>query len=169
MTSSGTTDNTPERQPDPHDPAGLGELEQTILRLVWREREATAEQVRDQLHAAGRVLKESTVRTVLRRLEEKGYLTHTVAQRTFIYRPAEEGNAVAGRAAQRIIERFCNGSVEALLVGMLDAEVLSEAELQRLAGKIAAARAKAPASQPKASPHDQSQRGPEDDRKAARK
>jgi BlaI family penicillinase repressor len=148
MNSSSTTDNISGRQPDPHDPAGLGELEQTILRLVWREREATAERVRDQLHSAGRVLKESTVRTVLRRLEEKGYLTHTVTQRTFTYRPAEEGNAVAGRAAQRIIERFCNGSVEALLVGMLDADVLSEAELQRLAGKIAAARAKESAGKP---------------------
>lgn len=149
MKSSGTAHSTPkpehEPKPDPkpetHDPAGLGELEQAILRMVWQQREATADQVREQLHAAGRVLKESTVRTVLRRLEEKGYLTHTLAQRTFLYRAAEDGGAVAGRAAQRIIDRFCNGSVEALLIGMVDADVLNEGELQRLAEKIAAARA----------------------------
>ncbi len=143
MDSSGTTHSTQ----DAHDPAGLGELEQSILRMVWQQRESTADQVREQLHAAGRVLKESTVRTVLRRLEEKGYLTHTVTQRTFLYRAAADGGSVAGRAAQRIIDRFCNGSVEALLVGMVDADVLSEGELQRLAAKIAAARAKASSAQ----------------------
>lgn len=138
MNGNSTTHSTAEV----HDPAELGELEQTILRMVWQQRESTADQVREQLHASGRVLKESTVRTVLRRLEEKGYLTHTVAQRTFVYRAAENGGSVAGRAAQRIIERFCNGSVEALLVGMVDADVLSEVELQRLADKIAAARSR---------------------------
>jgi len=56
-----------------HDPAELGELERSILSIVWREASINAEQVREEL---GRPLKESTIRTVLRRLEEKGYLTH---------------------------------------------------------------------------------------------
>ena len=150
MNSSSTAHSTQEA-PD-HDPAGLGELEQAILRMVWQQREATAEQVRENLQAAGRVLKESTVRTVLRRLEEKGYLAHTVAQRTFLYRAAKDGRSVAGRAAQRIIERFCGGSVEALLVGMVNADVLSEGELQRLADKIARAKAKSAKSNPKLNP-----------------
>ena len=110
--------------------------------MVWQQREATADQVRAQLHAAGRALKESTVRTVLSRLEEKGYLRHTVAQRTFHYRSAEDGRSVAGRAVQRIVDRFCGGSVEALLVGMVSADVLSERELERLAAKIARAKDK---------------------------
>jgi BlaI family penicillinase repressor len=139
MTSS--TSSPPHSQP--HDPAGLGELEQAILRMVWQVGQATSEQVREQLHAAGKVLKESTVRTVLRRLEEKGYLAHTVEQRTFIYRAAADGRSVAGRAVQRIVDRFCGGSVEALLVGMVDADVLSGRELERLAVKIAKAKQKA--------------------------
>jgi BlaI family penicillinase repressor len=134
---------SPPLQTPPHDPAGLGELEQAVLRTVWQAGQASAEQVRERLHAAGRVLKESTVRTVLRRLEEKGYLAHTVEQRTFIYRAAADDRSVAGRAVQRIVDRFCGGSVEALLVGMVDAEVLSGRELERLAAKIAKARQKA--------------------------
>lgn len=130
----------PEAHNQDHDPAGLGELEQTVLRMVWQNRQATAEQVREQLQDQGRVLKESTVRTVLRRLEEKGYLAHTVEQRTYLYRAAEDGRSVAGRAVQRIVDRFCGGSVEALLVGMVSADVLSEDELQRLAAKIARAK-----------------------------
>jgi predicted transcriptional regulator len=144
MNSSSSAHPDPETSnAQDHDPAGLGELEQTILRMVWQQRQVTADQIREQLDSAGRVLKESTVRTVLRRLEEKGYLAHTVEQRTYLYRAAEDGRSVAGRAVQRIVDRFCGGSVEALLVGMVNADVLSENELQRLAAKIARAKTKA--------------------------
>jgi len=121
----------------PHDPAELGELERAILSIVWRLGSVTAEQVREGLD---RPLKDSTVRTVLRRLEEKGYLAHSVENRTFLYRPAESRQHVAGRAAKRIVDWFCDGSVEALLVGMVDSKVLDGDELQRLAKRIATVR-----------------------------
>jgi BlaI family penicillinase repressor len=123
------------RQPA-HDPAELGELERSILGIVWRLGEATADQVREDLD---RPLKDSTIRTVLRRLEEKGYLAHSLDNRTFIYRSAQSPQKVAARAVQRIVEWFCEGSVEDLLVGMVDSKVLSRAELERLARRIAAA------------------------------
>jgi BlaI family transcriptional regulator, penicillinase repressor len=119
-----------------HDPAELGELERAILSIVWRLGSASAEQVREELQ---KPLKDSTVRTVLRRLEEKGYLAHSLDNRTFLYRPAESRQRVAGRAVKRIVDWFCEGSVEALLVGMVDSKVLDRAELQRLAARIAAA------------------------------
>jgi predicted transcriptional regulator len=119
-----------------HDPSELGELERGILSIVWRVGAVTAEQVREELP---RPLKDSTVRTVLRRLEEKGYLAHSVDNRTFLYRPAETRQRVAGRAVKRIVDWFCDGSVEALLVGMVDSKVLNRAELQRLAARIAEA------------------------------
>ena len=58
--------------------------------------------------------------------------------RTFLYRPAQTRQRVAGRAVKRIVDWFCEGSVEALLVGMVDSKVLDRAELQRLAERIAA-------------------------------
>lgn len=119
-----------------HDPAELGQLERDILSIVWRLGQVTAERVREELD---RPLKDSTIRTVLRRLEEKGYLAHEVENRTFIYSPAETRRRVAGRAVQRIVDWFCEGSVEELLVGMVDSKVLGRAELQRLAERIAAA------------------------------
>jgi BlaI family transcriptional regulator, penicillinase repressor len=119
-----------------HDPAELGELEREVLSIIWRMGSVTAEQVREELD---RPLKDSTVRTVLRRLEEKGYLGHTVEDRTFIYQPAQSRQRVAGRAVKRIVDWFCEGSVEELLVGMVDSKVLNQDELQRLAARIAAA------------------------------
>jgi BlaI family transcriptional regulator, penicillinase repressor len=127
------TDNDPLR----HDPAELGELESNILSIVWRLGSVTAEQVREGLD---RPLKDSTVRTMLRRLEEKGYIAHSVENRAFIYRPAESRQRVAGHAAKRIVDWLCEGSVETLLVGMVDSKILDRAELQRLANRISEVR-----------------------------
>lgn len=118
-----------------HDPAELGELERSILLVVWRRGSVTADQVREELD---RPLKSSTVRTVLRRLEEKGYLAHRIDDRAFIYRPVQSQQRVAGRAVKRIVDWFCEGSVEALLVGMVDSRILGRPELQRLAERITA-------------------------------
>ena len=120
-----------------HDPAELGDLERHILEIVWKLRTATAEKVRETVD---RPLKDSTIRTVLRRLEEKGYLEHDTEQRTFVYRPAESRQRVAGRAVQRIVDWFCEGSVEELLVGMVDSKVIGREELERLARRIATAK-----------------------------
>ena len=72
----------------------LGDLERDVMQLVWAEGPITAETVRERLE---RKLKESTVRTVLRRLEEKGYVTHTVDGRTYVYQAKEERGLVGPR------------------------------------------------------------------------
>jgi len=131
-------DTAPDDQPS-HDPAELGELERSVLQLLWQHGTLSAERVREMLDEQDRPLKDSTVRTVLRRLEEKRYLKHALENRTFLYSPAEPAPMVAGRAVKRILEWFCDGSVEQLLVGMVDSSVLDSKELKRLAERIAAA------------------------------
>ena len=107
------------------------------MNLVWQQEEITAEEVREKL---SRPLKESTVRTVLRRLEDKGYAKHSVENRTYVYRPAEPRQQVAARAVKRILDWFCEGSVEELLAGMVNSKVVNRKELQALAEKIAKAK-----------------------------
>jgi BlaI family transcriptional regulator, penicillinase repressor len=117
----------------------LGDLERDVMQLVWAAGPVTAETVRERLT---RKLKESTVRTVLRRLEEKGYTTHTVDGRTYVYQAAEERGRVAAKAVQRIVDWFCNGSVEEVLVGMVDRAMLDQKQLRALADQVARAKAK---------------------------
>ena len=114
----------------------LGEIEHLVMDYVWAHGSASAEQVREAL-ASRHPMKESTARTVLRRLEAKGYLRHRVDGRTYIYSGAERPQSVAAGAVRQIIERFCGGSVEQLLIGMVNSEVIDERELRRLAQKIA--------------------------------
>jgi BlaI family penicillinase repressor len=116
----------------------LGDLEHEVMQLVWANGSITAEAVREQL---SRPLKESTVRTVLRRLEEKGYTTHTVDGRTFVYQAAKPRGHVAAKAVQRIVDWFCDGSMDEVLVGMVDTAMLDPKKLHALADKIAKAKA----------------------------
>ena len=103
---------------------------------VWTHGPVTAEQCREAL-APSRPMKDSTIRTILRRLEEKGYVKHVVEGRTFIYGAADERQNVAVRAVKSIIDRFCGGSAEELVLGMVDNDVLDRRQLERLARKIA--------------------------------
>ncbi len=116
----------------------LGELEREVMQRVWAEGPITAEHVREQLV---RPLKESTVRTVLRRLEDKGYVVHTVQGRTYLFAAAEKRGAVAAKAVQKIMDWFCNGSLEEVLVGMADQQAIRPDQLQALSDKIAKAKA----------------------------
>src|SRR5579884_2581400 len=116
----------------------LSPLEQVIMDFAWAHPDFTADSCREGL-APERILKDSTIRTILRNLESKGYLSHTIDGRTYVYRPIDTRRSIAVQEAQRLIERFCGGSVEELLVGLVDDEVLEPKQLQHVADKIAAA------------------------------
>jgi len=115
----------------------LSNLEREVMQLIWAGGPLTAEFVRERL---GRRLKESTVRTVLRRLEEKGYVSHTVDGRTYVYQATHPRGKVAAKAVQRIIDLLCNGSVEEVLVGMVDSAMVDQRQLRSLADKVAKAK-----------------------------
>jgi BlaI family penicillinase repressor len=118
----------------------LSPLENKVMNVVWDRGVATADDVRAAL-ARSRPLKDSTVRTILRRLEHKGFVEHTVEGRTFHYSSKVAPQNVASHAVRGIIERFCDGSVENLLVGMVDSDLVSAETLKGLAERIANAEA----------------------------
>jgi BlaI family penicillinase repressor len=120
-----------------HDPSFLGDLERDVLRVVWKRQQATADNVREDLD---RGLKESTVRTVLHRLEHKGYLKHSLDNRTYVYRAAKAPRHIAAMAVKRIADWLCDGSMEELLVGMVDTDVVDHKQLKKLSDKVSKAR-----------------------------
>jgi BlaI family transcriptional regulator, penicillinase repressor len=111
--------------------APLTELENEVMQVVWDTGPCPVEAVH-QIVARKRKLKETSVRTILRRLEQKGYLRHEEKGRAYVYRAAETARSLAARAVRQIIDRLCKGSVEDLVSGMVEAKVLSKAEMNRL-------------------------------------
>jgi BlaI family penicillinase repressor len=111
----------------------LGDLEHEILTILWKHGEMTAAAVRK--HVA-RKLTDPTIRTVLRRLEEKGYVTHSVVSGTFIYRSRESAEATAASAVRGIVDRFCGGSLERVLQGLVDTGFADVNQLAVFAGRL---------------------------------
>jgi BlaI family transcriptional regulator, penicillinase repressor len=112
--------------------APLTDLENEVMQAVWDGGTCSVEDVH-QVISRNRNLKEATTRTLLRRLELKGYLTHESHGRAYLYRAVEPARSLAARAVRQIIDRLCQGSVEELVSGMVDAKVLSKSDLDRLA------------------------------------
>ena len=119
----------------------MSPLEDTVMRVIWARGPCTAEDVRQAL-LRKQPMKDSTVRTVLGRLEEKGYLVHEVVGRTYVYRERVPAQKAAAQAVRQIVDRFCKGSVEQLLLGMVNDRILTAEQLEELARKINEAEAK---------------------------
>ena len=109
----------------------LTDLENAVMRVVWDSEPCSVEAVFEVV-SRDRDLKETTIRTLLRRLEQKGYLQHETEGRAYVYRATERPRSLAARAVRQIIDRFCQGSVEELVSGMVDAKMLSKSEMSRL-------------------------------------
>jgi BlaI family penicillinase repressor len=111
--------------------APLTDLENLVMQAVWDAAASSVEAVH-QVVSRQRNVKETTVRTLLRRLEQKGYLRHEAEGRAYVYHAVEPSRSLAARAVRQIIDRLCQGSVEELVSGMVDAKVLSNSELKQL-------------------------------------
>jgi len=129
------------RNAEPQPRKNPSNLEQMVLDILWAGGPATADAVRDRL-AVSRPLKDATVRTLLRRLEEKGYVAHREEGRVFVYTVVEKPRSVAVRALRQLLDRFCNGSVEELVTGMVEHEVIEPRELRELARRLERGREK---------------------------
>jgi predicted transcriptional regulator len=111
----------------------LGDLEHELLAILWQHGEMTAFAVRQQV---ARDLKDATIRTVLRRLEEKDYVDHTIVNGTFVYRAKETPETAAASAVHDIVQRYCGGSLERMLLGLVDSGLVSADQLKVLASKL---------------------------------
>lgn len=105
------------------------------MNIIWNQGPSTVGDLQQSL-ASERPLKDSTVRTVLMRLEDKGYVRHVVDGRTFVFSSVESAGSTAARAVQQIVDRFCHGSLESLLVGMVNDELVDRDELRKIVDRL---------------------------------
>jgi BlaI family transcriptional regulator, penicillinase repressor len=117
----------------------LSELETKVINILWRRGPCTVDVVARALPGRKK-LKDSTVRTILSRMETKGFVGHDAEGRTNVYRALLEPQRVAMSGIRDIIDRFLGGSVEALLVGIVDDEIVDRNKLAALAKKVRDAR-----------------------------
>jgi len=107
----------------------LTQREAQIMDVVWRLGDVTAEQVREGLPGSPH---DSTVRTLMRVLETKGYLTHETKGKAYVYRAAVGRRKAQRLAVRSMLARFFAGSAEDLVLRLIEDEQLSQEQLAEL-------------------------------------
>jgi len=102
-----------------------------IMKLVWQRDSATVRDVYEAL-LERRKIAYTTVMTMMKILETKGYLKKRQQDRAFVYRPAHPKNQVIGGMIREFIDRVFNGSAEPLLVHLVKDRKLREKDLQKI-------------------------------------
>jgi predicted transcriptional regulator len=107
-------------------------LEAQIMDVIWEEGQATADQVREALPGQPH---DSTVRTLLRVLESKGYLTHEVCGKAYVYRAAIGRQKAQKNALHSVLTRFFGGSAEDLVLRLIEDRQITPDQLEELRRK----------------------------------
>ena len=102
------------------------------MKIVWECDKATVRDVYEALLERRKVAY-TTVMTMMKILEQKKYLKKTMADRAYVYRPAQPKGQVIGAMVREFVNRVFNGSAEPLLVHLVEEHGLSQKELEEIA------------------------------------
>ena len=116
----------PENSPRPLSPA-----QREIMEILWGQGELSAAMVREALPEQRRLAR-NTVRTMLDRMEEKGWITHRTEGRTFYYSPTLPRTATVGQRVVELVDSLCGGSPETLMTALLEHRGLTQEETDRI-------------------------------------
>jgi BlaI family transcriptional regulator, penicillinase repressor len=111
--------------------ASLGVAEAEVLQILWSLKEATAQQVWEQL-PRDREIEPGTVHTMLRRLREKGYVKHRVEGKAHVFLPAVKPERVLSRTIGQFLDRFFGGDAVPLVMHLAESRRINREDLKRL-------------------------------------
>jgi len=121
----------------------LTELQLAILRVLWDRREATVQDIWEALHAE-RGLAQTTVATMLSRLERRGVVTRRAQSRQYHYRAAVTEREVQHSMVGELTERLFDGDVTALVQHLLTGEDVSPGDIAKIRDMIERVETNAP-------------------------
>jgi predicted transcriptional regulator len=110
----------------------LTDAEARVMSVLWSHKSATVAEVVDGLTTNKAAPSYSTVQTILRILETKGYVAQGKVGRAFIFRPIVDERQARRRALRHLVSRLFEGSPSLLVLNVLDDEELDPAELKQL-------------------------------------
>jgi BlaI family penicillinase repressor len=109
----------------------LTDAEARVMAVLWQRQTATVGDVVAALKKK-RPVTYSTVQTILRILETKGYVAHDKVERAFVYRPLVDQRQARQRALRHLVGRLFDGSPTLLVLNVLEDEKIDPAEWQQL-------------------------------------
>lgn len=119
----------------------LTQLQLAIMRVLWARGAATVAEICEALRPA-RGLAQTTVATVLARLEKRGVVSHATRARQFVYRPLVSESEVRSSMVRELTEVLFGGDVTQLLSHLLTAREVDPGDLERMRALLGAHQAK---------------------------
>ncbi len=113
----------------------LGDLQHAIMAVLWERGEATTGDVHAALHEA-RGLAFTTIATMLRKMEDKGVVTHRAEGRQFVYRPTVSEDQVRRSMVGELVDRLFAGDPKALVAHLVSEHEIDAAELGELRRRL---------------------------------
>ena len=113
----------------------LGDRELDVMAVLWEHGSGTVAEVRDRLAVP---LAYTTVLTILRNLEAKGYVRHEEEGKAHRYIPRVQQQRARRGAIDRLVDKLFAGSTEELIAHLVEQKRMSPAELERLRNKLQA-------------------------------
>lgn len=110
----------------------MTELELDIMRIVWKRKEASVNDISTALEKAGRPLAQPSIRTMLAILQDKGYLNRRPEGRGHVYTAAVSAEEGRKRILKDIIMRAFEGSASGLVTTLVKGELVSRKELAQV-------------------------------------
>lgn len=105
--------------------------ELAIMKVIWRLDKATVRDVYEALREQ-RTIAYTTVMTMMRILEEKGFLKKTQLERAYVYRPARPRQQVVGAMVRDFVDRVFDGAADGLMLHLAKDRRLSKDDRQRI-------------------------------------
>lgn len=109
----------------------LSRAQREVMEIIWDKGEAAVFEVTELLNER-RPVARNTVRTLMDRMEDKGWLTHRVIGRTYFYSALVPREESLGQRVMDMVEKACGGKPENLMMALLDYRGLSDDEAERI-------------------------------------
>ena len=126
----------------------LSRSEREIMELIWDKNESTVLEIAETINLE-RPIARNTVRTMMERMKEKGWLTHRVEGRSYVYSALVPREESLGQRVLDMVDKACGGNPEKLMMALLEYRGLSSEESERIQAMLDEAKAQAAAPQTK--------------------
>ncbi len=109
----------------------ISEAEFEVMKIIWKYAPINTNEITEKLTKTT-AWSPKTIHTLIKRLVNKGAISHEKDGRVFVYTPRIKENEYVGSESSHFLKRFYNGDISRMVSSFLENNKLSKAEIENL-------------------------------------